>query len=62
LELVQVEPNDIKTEHSMTVEGVEITWDERMVQISRMYGQILIDHIHMFFEERFYVGFSGRSC
>ncbi|OPZ64356.1 MAG: hypothetical protein BWY83_03208 [bacterium ADurb.Bin478] len=46
----------------MTVEGVEITWDDRMVQISRMYGQIVIDYVHMFFEERFYVGFAGSSC
>ncbi|NLP11029.1 hypothetical protein GX408_11605 [bacterium] len=60
--LVQVESSEDKAEHSMTVEGVEITWDERMAQISRLYGQIVIDYVHMFFEERFYVGFAGSSC
>ena len=48
--------------HHIEVEGVKVTWDDRIVQLSRMYGKIFVDFVHMFFEERFYVGFAGRSC
>jgi hypothetical protein len=62
LGLVQVESSTEKAQHSMNVGGVEITWDDRMVQIAQMYGRITIDYIHLFFEDRFHVGFGGSSC
>jgi hypothetical protein len=62
LGLVQVEPGDEVAAHHLEIEGVKVTWDDRIVQFSRMYGKIFIDFVQMFFEERFYVGFSGRSC
>jgi hypothetical protein len=40
-----------------------ITWDDRISQISNMYGSLMIDYAHYLFEERFIVGFGGsRSC
>ncbi|HOZ21711.1 MAG TPA: hypothetical protein PLO28_08020 [bacterium] len=40
-----------------------IFWDDRIAQVANMYGDLLIDHAHYLFEERFIVGFGGsRSC
>jgi hypothetical protein len=46
------------------VGNATIFWDERIAQVSHIYGAIMIDYAHYLFEERFIVGFgsSRSSC
>ncbi|HNW58630.1 MAG TPA: hypothetical protein PKI62_03005 [bacterium] len=48
--------------NELQVAQATIIWDDRISQVVRMYGSILIDYAHYLFEERFIVGFdSGRG-
>jgi len=48
--------------NELRVAEATITWDDRIAQIARMYGSIVIDYAHYLFEERFIVGFeNGRG-
>lgn len=58
---MQAENKKMDESRSMEISGAKIFWDENIEQISRVYGDILIDFAHYLFEERFIVGFAYRS-
>ena len=60
--LVQVEPNDSSPQGRMEIDNVKIIWDEEVEDITKTYGEIIIDYIKGIFSEQFTIKFERVFC